>query len=234
MKRKAYLAVLAMSVMCLTASAAGCGNKETTESTKETQEESEASGSEEKKSEDSKEDEKEDSEDSEEQENTEYKPSRLVSVDNVEKYITIGQYKELSLENAVTDITDEDVDIEIDERLQGYAEEVSEGSVEEGDIATISYVGTVDGVEFEGGSDENYDLTIGSGTFIEGFEEGIIGMKTGETKDLNLTFAENYFSGCDSSACHCGRTGHAGPRTFPALGGFHVVSAQSSSGKIFR
>ena len=138
MKRKAYLAVLAMSVMCLTASAAGCGNKETTESTKETQEESEASGSEEKKSEDSKEDEKEDSEDSEEQENTEYKPSRLVSVDNVEKYITIGQYKELSLENAVTDITDEDVDIEIDERLQGYAEEVSEGSVEEGDIATIS------------------------------------------------------------------------------------------------
>ena len=193
MKRKTYLAVLAMSVMCLTASAAGCGNKETAESTKETSEESEVSGSEEKKSEENKEDGKADSEDSEEQENTEYKPSRLVSVDNVEKYITIGQYKELALENTVTEITDEDVDIEIVERLQDYAEEVTEGSVEEGDIATISYVGTVDGVEFEGGSDENYDLTIGSGTFIEGFEEGIIGMKNGETKDLDLTFADDYF-----------------------------------------
>lgn len=193
MKRKAYFAVLAVSMMCLTASAAGCGNKETTESAKETQEESEASGSEDKKSEDSKEDEKEDSGDSEKQESTEYKPSRLVSVDNVEKYITIGQYKELALENAVTEITDEDVDIEIAQRLQDHAEEVSEGSVEEGDIATISYVGTVDGEAFEGGSDENYDLTIGSGTFIEGFEDGIIGMKTGETKDLNLTFADNYF-----------------------------------------
>lgn len=193
MKRKAYLAVLAVSMMCLTASAAGCGNKEATESAKETQEESEASGSEDKKSEDSKEDEKEDSGDSEKQESTEYKPSRLVSVDNVEKYITIGQYKELALENAVTEITDEDVDIEIGQRLQDHAEEVSEGSVEEGDIATISYVGTVDGEAFEGGSDENYDLTIGSGTFIEGFEDGIVGMKTGETKDLNLTFADNYF-----------------------------------------
>ena len=207
MKRKAYLAVLAMSVMCLTA--AGCGSPKTTENTKTTESTKEESAAEKETVEENKEDEKEENEESKEsskedttdteeketkeQEPAEYKPSRLVSVDNVEKYITIGQYKELALENTVTEITDEDVEIEIKQRLQNSAKEVSEGSVQNGDIATISYVGTLDGKAFDGGSADNYDLTIGSGTFIDGFEDGIIGMKTGETKDLNLTFDENYF-----------------------------------------
>lgn len=63
-----------------------------------------------------------------------------------------------------------------------------------GDTADIAYVGKVDGKEFDGGSSDSYNLVIGSGTFIDGFEDGVIGMKTGETKDLNLKFPDSYQS----------------------------------------
>ena len=118
--------------------------------------------------------------------------TRLVSVDDVSKYVTIGQYKGLSLDNTVEAVTDDAVEGRVEQELQNKAEEVTEGSVQEGDIVTINYVGTKDGVAFDGGTANNYELTIGSGTFIDGFEDGIIGMKKGETKDLDLTFPEEY------------------------------------------
>ena len=65
-------------------------------------------------------------------------------------------------------------------------------AAKDGDIADIKYVGKKDGKEFEGGASDSYELAIGSNTFIDGFEDGVIGMKKGETKDLNLTFPENY------------------------------------------
>lgn len=108
------------------------------------------------------------------------------------KYVTIGQYKGLSLDNTVEAVTDDAVEGRVEQELQNKAEEVTEGSVQEGDIVTINYVGTKDGVAFDGGTANNYELTIGSGTFIDGFEDGIIGMKKGETKDLDLTFPEEY------------------------------------------
>lgn len=67
-----------------------------------------------------------------------------------------------------------------------------DGTVVEGDTAVISFTGVVDGKEVEGAKGENYPLEIGSHSFIPGFEEGVIGMKTGETKELNLKFPENY------------------------------------------
>ena len=117
--------------------------------------------------------------------------TRLVSVDDVSKYVTIGEYKGLTLDNTVEAVTDDMVDGRIKEELQNKAEEVTEGSVQNGDVVTINYVGTKDGVAFDGGTANNYELTIGSGTFIDGFEDGIIGMKKGETKDLDLTFPRN-------------------------------------------
>ena len=120
--------------------------------------------------------------------------TRLVSVDDVSKYVTIGQYKGLSLDKSVEAVTDDMVDGRIKEELQNKAEEVTEGSVQNGDVVTINYVGTKDGVAFDGGTANNYELTIGSGTFIDGFEDGIIGMKKGQTKDLDLTFPEEYSS----------------------------------------
>lgn len=115
-------------------------------------------------------------------------------MDDVSKYVTIGEYKGLTLDNTVEAVTDDMVDGRIKEELQNKAEEVTEGSVQNGDVVTINYVGTKDGVAFDGGTANNYELTIGSGTFIDGFEDGIIGMKKGETKDLDLTFPEEYSS----------------------------------------
>ena len=103
-------------------------------------------------------------------------------MDDVSKYVTIGEYKGLTLDNTVEAVTDDMVDGRIKEELQNKAEEVTEGSVQNGDVVTINYVGTKDGVAFDGGTANNYELTIGSGTFIDGFEDGIIGMKKGEFK----------------------------------------------------
>ena len=116
---------------------------------------------------------------------------RLIDIEDLSKYVKLAEYKGIELESVVELVSDEYVEYELSERMRGFAEEVKD-PVQEGDIATISYVGKKDGVEFEGGSDENCDLEIGSGTFIDGFEDGVIGMKKGETKDLELTFPEDY------------------------------------------
>lgn len=111
------------------------------------------------------------------------------------EYVTISEYKGVEIEKEdVAEVTDADVDTEINSRLEAAATstEVKDRPVQSGDTATIDYVGKKDGKEFEGGSATDYPLEIGSGTFIEGFEEGIIGHKIGDKFDLNLTFPENY------------------------------------------
>lgn len=77
--------------------------------------------------------------------------------------------------------------------LKKKGTEVNDGTVEEGDSVTINFTGTIDGKEFDGGSAEDYDLVIGEGGMIDGFEDGIIGMKKGETKELDLTFPDDYY-----------------------------------------
>ena len=114
---------------------------------------------------------------------------------NVDEYVTLGEYKGLEVEATLIEITDAEIETVIEEYRQGNAQlqEVTDRNmVQEGDIANIDYVGKKDGVAFDGGSDTGYDLTIGSGSFIAGFEEGLIGVEVGETVDLNLTFPENY------------------------------------------
>lgn len=77
-------------------------------------------------------------------------------------------------------------------KTTNFITKITEGEVADGDIANINYVGKIDGVQFDGGTADNYDLTIGSNTFIDDFEEELIGVKVGETKDVTATFPTNY------------------------------------------
>ena len=168
MKKKVYLMIL---TLCIAFAGTACGTKEkAAEETKISEEKTE---------------EKEDTKKSGE-------GTRLVSVKDIDKYITIGQYKGLSLEKVVETITDAEVEGSISQDLAMTKEEVKDGVVEEGDIVVVNYVGTENGKEFNGGSAENQEITIGSGGYIPGFEDGILGMKKGETKDVPLTFPEDY------------------------------------------
>ena len=112
----------------------------------------------------------------------------------LEPTVTLGEYKNLGVKKETVKVSKEEVQQKIDELLKSYTELVikEEGSVENGDVAVIDFEGFKDGVAFDGGKGENYSLEIGSHSFIPGFEEGIIGMKKGEEKDLTLTFPEEY------------------------------------------
>lgn len=107
--------------------------------------------------------------------------------------VKLGKYKNLSVKKDEVVVTDEEVQEALEQTLNNYTEMVvKEGEIKEGDIAIIDFEGFKDGVAFEGGKGENYSLEIGSNTFIPGFEEGLIGLKKGDTKDLELTFPEDY------------------------------------------
>lgn len=107
--------------------------------------------------------------------------------------VNVKKYKGLGIKKEEVDVTDEEVDHELGHLLDRYTELVTkEGKVENGDIAIIDFEGFKDKEAFDGGKGENYSLEIGSNTFIPGFEEQIIGMKTDEEKEINLTFPEDY------------------------------------------
>ena len=110
--------------------------------------------------------------------------------------IKLAQYKGLTYSAVLQEVTEEEIDAEIDEVLHEYSEteQIKEWTAQEGDTANIDYVGKLDGEAFDGGTAEDYDLVLGSGTFIPGFEDGVIGMEVGETKDITLTFPEDYHS----------------------------------------
>lgn len=112
--------------------------------------------------------------------------------------VVLGEYKGITAEKTVTPVRDEDVEARILEIRQANTEYVdsaelgADTAAKSGDIVNIDFKGTKDGVAFDGGTSEAYDLTLGSGSFIDGFEDGLIGVKVGETRNLDLTFPENY------------------------------------------
>ena len=110
------------------------------------------------------------------------------------KYVELGQYTGLEIERFVTTVTDEAVDEEIEYELYYNAEyeDITDRPAEEGDIAVIDFTGTIDGEEFEGGSDTDYELELGAGMFLEDFENEVIGMSLDETKEFSVTFPEDY------------------------------------------
>lgn len=109
--------------------------------------------------------------------------------------VTLGEYKGLDVQKDAVEVTDEDVEAELSKVQDRYADWVIREEEEQavnGDQVTIDFVGKKDGEAFEGGSGENYPLELGSNTFIPGFEEQLIGVKTGDVKDVNVTFPEDY------------------------------------------
>ena len=117
----------------------------------------------------------------------------LVYTFQVMPEVTVTDYRGLKYEVEDTTVTDEEVNAEIDRMRKQYADiEEKEGAAENGDIVNINYEGFKDEVAFEGGKADNYDLTLGSGSFIPGFEDQLVGVSAGEEKDLHLTFPEDY------------------------------------------
>jgi len=108
--------------------------------------------------------------------------------------VTLGKYKGVKVDKMDVEVTDAEVDAEIDKEREKNARtiEVTDRAVKEGDTAVIDFEGFVDGVAFEGGKGEDYPLTIGSHTFIPGFEEALVGAEIGKETDVNVTFPEEY------------------------------------------
>lgn len=112
----------------------------------------------------------------------------------VKPEVEISDYKGIEIEKTVNAVTDEDVEKQLQNLRErnGRLVTIEDRAAENGDVAVIDFEGFKDGVPFEGGKDENYELALGSGTFIPGFEEQIVGKKTGEEFTINVTFPENY------------------------------------------
>lgn len=112
----------------------------------------------------------------------------------VKPEVTLGQYKGLKVEKEPVEVTEEEVEKELKSIQEKNARlvEVTDRAAENEDVAKISYLGTVDGVAFEGGQADNHDLTLGSHAFIEGFEEQIVGHNVGDKFDVNVTFPQAY------------------------------------------
>ena len=107
--------------------------------------------------------------------------------------VTLGEYKGLEVEKAEVSVSDEQVEAELDRMAQNVAStETVERAAEMGDTANIDFEGFDNGVAFEGGKGENFDLKLGSGSFVPGFEEQVVGMAAGEEKDIDITFPEDY------------------------------------------
>ena len=110
-----------------------------------------------------------------------------------EPEVEIKKYTGLGVKREKAKVSAEEVETEINRLREQYAEiEIKEGKIKKGDTAVIDFEGFKDGVAFDGGKGENYPLEIGSNTFIPGFEDALIGLKTGDKKDINLTFPEDY------------------------------------------
>lgn len=120
-----------------------------------------------------------------------------------DKYASVGEYKglEISFTGELPTVTEEEVQECANYFLENRAVsvEVTDRAVQEGDITNIDYEGKMDGVAFDGGTAQGYNLTIGSGQFIPGFEEGMIGMEVGETRDVEVTFPDPYTKNPDMS-----------------------------------
>lgn len=122
------------------------------------------------------------------------KPLIFKATVTVKPEVKLGEYKGLEVEKPDTEVTDEDVEEELKKLQERLAELVikEDGEAEMGDTVVIDFEGFVDGEAFEGGSAENYSLELGSGNFIPGFEEQLVGVKTGDEKEIEVTFPEEY------------------------------------------
>lgn len=174
--KKLVLAVTAVSLSAMML--AGCGDnaeEQTQESVVETEESSETA-------------------ETETVEEKVYADEAYMDYLNVDDFVELGDYLGIEVTVEAPYVSEDQVESYIQRILSNnpVKTEITNRAVQDGDVTDISYVGKKDGVAFDGGTADNYELTIGSNSFIDGFEDGIIGMEIGETKELNLTFPETY------------------------------------------
>ena len=131
----------------------------------------------------------------EEEINKEEATTTLIDGIDLDEIVVLGQYKGLALEKEKYEISEEDIHQAMEFEAKAVTDEVKGEVVKQGDKVNIDYKGIMNGQEMEGATDKGYDLWIGSGTFIEGFEEGLVGAQVGETRELNLKYPENYSEG---------------------------------------
>lgn len=127
----------------------------------------------------------------------ENKPITFTARVDVFPKVELNKYKDFNFKKVTVEISDADIEdalITLQERDMTYEPVENRDTVQKGDVAVIDFEGKKDGIAFEGGSAKGFSLNIGSGHFIPGFEDGVVGMKKGETKDLNLTFPKEYNS----------------------------------------
>ncbi len=123
------------------------------------------------------------------------KQERILYNVNLDKYVELDEYKGINIDTSSKEYKEVYDSLVLDDVINNglnHEEEATKGTVKNGDIANINYIGKKDGVAFEGGTADNYDLTIGSDSFIDGFEDGLIGVEIGDTVDLNLKFPKDY------------------------------------------
>ncbi len=122
------------------------------------------------------------------------KPWVIKATVTVKPEVTLGQYKGLEAPKQDVEVSAKDIDAELEKRREQQAELVvkDDKAAENGDTVVIDYVGTIDGTEFDGGSSKNYSLELGSNSFIPGFEEQLVGHKSGDEVTVNVTFPEDY------------------------------------------
>lgn len=183
MIKRGLAAALSLIMVCSMAACGGKGKTETTQAAEETAEETEAV-------------ETERSEAGDTVTNPEM-PEYVSAFDlgAISEYVELGEYKGLEVTAMNTEVTDEDIEAELKAQVENTEpahEEIREGTVAEGDVANIDFEGKMNGEVFQGGTGSNFNLTIGSGQFISGFEEGLIGKKIGDTVVLDLTFPDDY------------------------------------------
>ena len=118
----------------------------------------------------------------------------MVALVPVKPEVTLGEYKGITIDKVEYNVTKKDVDAELDRLVKRNAREVSisDRPAQKGDITVIDYSGSIDGVKFEGGTAEKQNLELGSGAFIPGFEDGVIGMNIGDEKDIAVKFPADY------------------------------------------
>ncbi len=118
----------------------------------------------------------------------------MIAVIPVKPEVTLGEYKGITVDKVEYNVTKKDVDAELDRLVKRNAREVAVDNrpAQKGDITVIDYSGSIDGVKFEGGTAEKQNLELGSGAFIPGFEDGVIGMNIGDEKDIQVKFPEDY------------------------------------------
>jgi len=122
------------------------------------------------------------------------KPFIFKATVTVKPEVELGNYKGIEISDKSVVVEQSDIDEEVERLRASHAEidVVEDGEIQSGDSVSIDFLGTTNGEPFEGGEAENYQLDVGSGTFIGGFEEQLIGMKPGEERDIEVTFPEDY------------------------------------------